>query len=51
MHNPAMIETGMSALSWLIRLQISLNNSFQARGSDCFCHHNGTRAYFDQQPV
>ena len=50
-HQPTMVETGLCALRWLIQLQTSSNGIFQPIGSDGFCHRNGTRAYFDQQPI
>jgi glycosyltransferase involved in cell wall biosynthesis len=51
MNQPALVETGLRALRWLIQLQTSADDIFQPIGSDGFCHRNGTRAYFDQQPV
>ena len=48
---PEVLETGLRALRWLVRMQTSENGRFQPIGSDGFCHRNGTRAYFDQQPV
>lgn len=48
---PAMVETGLAALHWLLQIQTSPLGIFQPIGSDCFCHRNGTRAFFDQQPV
>lgn len=50
-HQPAMFEAGLAALRWLIQLQTSPQGIFQPIGSDGFCHRNGTRAFFDQQPV
>ena len=51
MNQPALVETGLRALRWLILLQTSSADMFQPIGSDGFCHRNGTRAFFDQQPV
>ncbi|MFH1498382.1 MAG: glycosyltransferase family 4 protein [Verrucomicrobiota bacterium] len=50
-RQPAMVETGLAALGWLLALQTSPRGIFQPIGSDGFCHRNGTRAFFDQQPV
>ena len=41
----------LCALRWLIQLQTSADDIFQPIGSDGFCHRDGTRAYFDQQPI
>jgi len=51
MHQPAVLETGLRALRWLVKIQTADSGSFQPIGSDGFCHRNGTRAYFDQQPI
>lgn len=50
-QQPEVTETGLRALSWLIEIQTSPEGIFQPIGSDGFCHRNGTRAFFDQQPV
>ena len=50
-RQPTMVETGLSALRWLLELQTSPQGIFQPIGSDGFCHRNGTRAFFDQQPI
>ncbi len=50
-NQPALVETGLCALRWLLKLQTSPTGIFQPIGSDGFCHRNGTRAFFDQQPV
>lgn len=50
-RQPSMVDTGLAALRWLIKLQTSPHGIFQPVGSDGFCHRNGTRAFFDQQPV
>ena len=51
MHQPALVEKGLHALRWLVKIQTSATGLFQPIGSDGFCHRNGTRAFFDQQPV
>lgn len=51
MHEPDLVETGLKALQWLVRIQTSEHGSFQPIGSNGFMHRNGTRAFFDQQPV
>ncbi len=51
MHQPETVETGLAALRWLLRVQTSSNGCFQPIGSNGFCHRDGRRAYFDQQPV
>lgn len=51
LNRPAMFETGLLALRWLIQKQTSAEDVFQPIGSDGFCHRNGTRALFDQQPI
>ena len=51
MNHPDLVATGLRALRWLIKLQTSADDVFQPIGSDGFCHRNGTRAFFDQQPV
>ncbi len=51
MNQPDLVETGLCALRWLIQLQTSADDIFQPIGSDGFCHRDGTRAYFDQQPI
>ncbi|HLP01511.1 MAG TPA: glycosyltransferase family 4 protein [Opitutaceae bacterium] len=50
-HQPAVVAAGLRALRWLVQLQTSPNGRFQPIGSNGFCHRDGTRAYFDQQPV
>lgn len=51
MQQPDMVETGLRALRWLVEKQTSATGCFQPFGSDGFCHRNGTRAFYDQQPV
>jgi hypothetical protein len=51
MQKPELVETGLRALRWLVELQTSANGCFQPIGSDGFCHRDGQRAYFDQQPI
>jgi hypothetical protein len=49
--NAELLETGLRALRWLVQIQSSSSGGFQPIGSDGFCHRNGTRAHFDQQPI
>jgi glycosyltransferase involved in cell wall biosynthesis len=51
MQQPDLVETGLRALRWLLKMQTSPTGYFQPIGSDGFCHRNGTRAFFDQQPI
>lgn len=51
MQQPALVETGLRALRWLVQIQTSTSGWFQPIGSDGFCHRDGQRAYFDQQPI
>lgn len=51
MEDRDVLATGLRALDWLMRIQTSASGGFQPIGSEGFCHRNGTRAYFDQQPV
>jgi glycosyltransferase involved in cell wall biosynthesis len=51
MHQPAVVETGLRALRWLLQVQTSAGGCFQPIGSNGFCHRNGHRARFDQQPI
>jgi hypothetical protein len=50
-HQPAALAAGLDALRWLLRIQTSPAGCFQPIGCDGFCHRDGTRARFDQQPV
>jgi len=51
MHQPAALAAGLEALRWLLRLQTAPEGYFQPIGCDGFCHRNGARARFDQQPI
>jgi len=50
-QQPDVLSTGLRALRWLVQLQTSATGCFQPIGSDGFCHRDGTRAFFDQQPI
>lgn len=50
-QQPEVFATGLRALRWLVQLQTSATGCFQPIGSDGFCHRDGTRAFFDQQPI
>jgi hypothetical protein len=45
------LETGLRALRWLVKIQTSREGYFQPIGSDGFHHRDGRRAFFDQQPI
>lgn len=47
----AMIETGIRALRWLVKVQSSAAGSFQPIGSNGFYRRGRERALFDQQPI
>ncbi len=51
MNNPALVELGLKALRWLIRVQTSKAGSFRPVGSNGFYPRQGERALFDQQPI
>jgi hypothetical protein len=51
MNNGAMLETGLKALRWLVKLQTSNTGSFRPIGSNGFYPRGKPRAQFDQQPV
>lgn len=50
-QQPEVFATALRALRWLVHLQTSATGCFQPIGSDGFCHRDGTRAFFDQQPI
>ena len=47
----AVFDRGLSALRWLVELQISDKGHFRPIGSNGFYTRGGTRANFDQQPI
>lgn len=51
MGQSGVVETGLRALRWLLKVQTSPTGWFQPIGSDGFFHRDGRRAFFDQQPV
>ena len=51
MGNAAMLETGLKALRWLVRIQTSDTGSFRPIGSNGFFPRDQKRALFDQQPI
>jgi glycosyltransferase involved in cell wall biosynthesis len=51
MNNPAMLETGLKTLRWLIAKQTSDAGSLQPIGSNGFYRRGQERALFDQQPI
>jgi hypothetical protein len=51
MSNPAMLETGLKALRWLVKIQTSEAGSFRPIGSNGFFPRGQKRALFDQQPI
>ncbi|HSH16084.1 MAG TPA: glycosyl transferase family 1, partial [Verrucomicrobiae bacterium] len=50
-NNPEILEAGLKALRWLVKLQTSAAGSFRPIGSNGFHPRGGERAIFDQQPV
>jgi hypothetical protein len=51
MNNSAMIEIGLKALRWLVKLQTSTAGSLRPVGSNGFYPRGQERAQFDQQPI
>jgi glycosyltransferase involved in cell wall biosynthesis len=51
MNNKKAIEVGLKSLSWLLSIQISDNEMFQAIGSNGFYKKGKKKAQFDQQPI
>jgi len=49
-HDEA-VATGLASLRWLASLQTTPAGNFRPVGSNGFCHRDGARADFDQQPV
>ena len=46
-----MLERGLEALEWLIRLQFTDDGGVSLIGNDGWLRRNGQRARFDQQPI
>ena len=46
-----MLETGLKALRWLVKVQTSDAGSFRPIGSNGFYRRGRERALFDQQPI
>lgn len=51
LDNPAMLETGLETLRWLVLVQTSEAGSFRPIGSNGFYSRGKRRAVFDQQPI
>ena len=51
MSNPRLLETGLTALRWLMKIQTSPAGSFRPIGSNGFYPRGKARAQFDQQPI
>ncbi|MEK7394100.1 MAG: glycosyltransferase family 4 protein [Fibrobacterota bacterium] len=51
MHHRESLRIGLESLRWLVSLQTTQAGHFRPIGSDGFCHRDGARADFDQQPV
>ena len=51
MNNSTMLETGLKALRWLIKVQTSAAGSLRPIGSNGFYRRGQERAQFDQQPI
>ena len=50
-NNETMLELGLKALRWLVRIQISEAGSFRAIGFNGFYARGKERALWDQQPI
>lgn len=50
-RNHEALRIGLESLRWLVSLQTTQAGHFRPIGSDGFCHRDGARADFDQQPV
>jgi glycosyltransferase involved in cell wall biosynthesis len=48
---PAVLQRGIQALSWLTELQMSEKGHFRPIGSNGFYRRGGARASYDQQPI
>ncbi len=51
MNEATMLETGLKALRWLVKIQTSDAGSFRPIGSNGFFPRGQERALFDQQPI
>ncbi len=51
MNDATMLENGLEALRWLVKVQTSDVGSFRAIGSNGFYRRGQQRALFDQQPI
>jgi glycosyltransferase involved in cell wall biosynthesis len=51
MHRDDMVETGVTALDWLVRLQRGEGGCFSPIGNRGFYHRGMEKAHFDQQPI
>ena len=51
LNGAAMLETGLKALRWLVKVQTSDAGSFRPIGSNGFYRRGEERAQFDQQPI
>lgn len=49
--NDEAVAVGLASLRWLASLQTTPARHFRPVGSNGFCHRDGARADFDQQPV
>jgi glycosyltransferase involved in cell wall biosynthesis len=50
-NDATMLETGLKALRWLVKVQTSDAGSFRPIGSNGFYRRGQERALFDQQPI
>lgn len=51
MNDAPMLQTGLTALRWLVKVQTSDAGSFRPIGSNGFFRRGKERALFDQQPI
>jgi hypothetical protein len=50
MQRGEMVEMGLRILDWLLELQM-IDDHFSPIGNSGWCHRDGTKARFDQQPI
>jgi hypothetical protein len=51
LNAPPMLDMGLEALRWLVKVQTSPAGAFRPIGSNGFYRRGGERAQFDQQPI
>ena len=51
MQRPEMVEMGLASLRWLLGVNTASNGVLSPVGNDGWCHRDGEKAQFDQQPI